>query len=111
MRSFSLAVNVRRRGRSESSGLAAAGAGTTVGLRPSAVPAPAAAIVCALVLGMTTRHSPAPSRVNFRGEFVSPSLAQRGGHRARHARRTCRYPSDLTDAQWGSIQHLFSSYV
>src|SRR5664279_6657440 len=26
---------------------------------------------------MTTRHSPAPSRVNFRGEFVSPSLAQR----------------------------------
>jgi putative transposase len=32
-------------------------------------------------------------------------------HRARHARRACRYPSDLTDAQWGSIQNLFSSYV
>lgn len=32
-------------------------------------------------------------------------------HRARHARRTCRYPSDLTDAQWESIKPLFSSYV
>src|SRR5664279_6539925 len=80
MRSFSLAVNVRRRGRSESSGLAAAGAGTPVGLRPSAVPAPAAAIVCAFGLGMTTRHSPAPSRVNFREAFVSASLAQRDPH-------------------------------
>ena len=32
-------------------------------------------------------------------------------HRARHARRACRYPSDLTDAQWDSIKSLFSSYV
>src|SRR5271170_7534505 len=42
MRSFSGAVNVRRRGRSEISGLAAMGAGTTVGLRPPSVPPPIA---------------------------------------------------------------------
>src|SRR3954463_15774466 len=54
MRSFSPAVNVRRLGRSDNSGLAAAGAGTTVGLRPSSVPAPAAAFVSATLLGMTT---------------------------------------------------------
>ena len=52
---FSRAVNVRRLGRVTNSGLAAAGAGTTVGLRPSSVPAPAAAVVCATLLGMTTR--------------------------------------------------------
>src|SRR4051794_1687850 len=54
MRSFSPAVNVRRLGRSDNSGLAAAGAGTTVGLRPSSVPTPAAAFVSATLLGMTT---------------------------------------------------------
>src|SRR3954469_20285884 len=54
MRSFSPAVNVRRLGRSDNSGLAAAGAGTTVGLRPSSVPAPAAACASATLLGMTT---------------------------------------------------------
>src|SRR5688500_14539262 len=54
IRSFSPAVNVRRLGRSDNSGLAAAGAGTTVGLRPSSVPAPAAAFVSATLLGMTT---------------------------------------------------------
>src|SRR6185312_9205485 len=54
MRSFSPAVNVRRLGRSDNSGLAAAGAGTTVGLRPSSVPAPAAAFGSATLLGMTT---------------------------------------------------------
>src|SRR3954469_1675727 len=56
MRSFSPAVNVRRLGRSDNSGLAAAGAGTPVGLRPSSVPAPAAAFVSATLLGMTTRQ-------------------------------------------------------
>src|SRR4051812_42655433 len=56
IRSFSPAVNVRRFGRSDSSGLAAAGAGTTVGLRPSSVPAPAAAFVSATLLGITTRQ-------------------------------------------------------
>src|ERR687898_1548580 len=56
MRSFSPAVNVRRFGRSDSSGLAAAGAGTTVGLRPSSVPAPAAALASTTLLGMTTRQ-------------------------------------------------------
>src|SRR3954466_9153521 len=56
MRSFSPAVNVRRLGRSDNSGLAAAGAGTNVGLRPSSVPAPAAAFVSATLLGMTTRQ-------------------------------------------------------
>src|SRR4051794_36407978 len=56
IRSFSPAVNVRRFGRSDSSGLAAAGAGTTVGLRPSSVPAPAAACASTTLLGMTTRQ-------------------------------------------------------
>src|SRR4051794_18885501 len=56
IRSFSPAVNVRRFGRSESSGSAAAGAGTTVGLRPSSVPAPAAALASTTLLGMTTRQ-------------------------------------------------------
>ena len=54
MASFSAAVNVRRRGRSEISGSAAVGAGTTVGLRPPSVPTPTAASW----FGMTTRHSP-----------------------------------------------------
>ena len=52
IRSFSPAVNVRRFGRSDNSG--EAGAGTTVGLRPSSVPAPAAASVREFLLGMTT---------------------------------------------------------
>src|ERR687889_673104 len=56
MRNFSPAVNVRRLGRSDNSGLAAAGAGTTVGLRPSSVPAPAAALASTTLLGMTTRQ-------------------------------------------------------
>src|SRR3954471_17913280 len=56
MRSFSPAVNVRRLGRSDNSGLAAAGSGTTVGPRASSVPAPAAAFVSATLLGMTTRQ-------------------------------------------------------
>jgi hypothetical protein len=54
IRSFSPAVNVRRFGRSDNSGETAAGAGTTVGLRPSSVPAPAAASVREFLLGMTT---------------------------------------------------------
>src|SRR3954447_17216598 len=56
MRSFSPAVNVRRLGRSDNSGLAAVGAGTTVGLPPSSVPAPTAACTSTTVLGMTTRQ-------------------------------------------------------
>src|SRR3954471_2298457 len=56
MRTFPPAVNVRRLGRFDNSGLAAAGAGTTVGLRPSSVPAPAAACASATLLGMTTRQ-------------------------------------------------------
>src|SRR3954468_12318187 len=56
MRNFSPAVNVRRLGRFDNSGLAAAGAGTTVGLRPSSVPVPAAACTSATLLGMTTRQ-------------------------------------------------------
>jgi hypothetical protein len=55
MRNLSPAVNVRRLGRSDNSGLAAAGAGTTVGLRPSSVPAPAA-LASTTLLGMTTRQ-------------------------------------------------------
>ena len=53
IRSFSPAVNVRRW--SDSSGLVAAGAGTTVGLRPSCVPASAATFASTTLLGMTTR--------------------------------------------------------
>src|SRR3954468_21446336 len=56
MRSFSPAVNVRRLGRFDNSGLAAAGGGTTVVLRPSSVPAPAAACASTTLLGMTTRQ-------------------------------------------------------
>src|SRR5271165_400077 len=58
MRTFSAAVNVRRRGRSEISGSAAVGAGTTLGLRPPSVPPPTAADVSTAWFGMTTRHSP-----------------------------------------------------
>src|SRR3954469_7079275 len=56
MRSFSPAVNVRRLGRSDNSGLAAGGAGTTARLRPSSVPAPTAARASTTLLGMTTRQ-------------------------------------------------------
>src|SRR3954467_3583265 len=56
IRSFSPAVNVRRFGRSDSSGLAAAGAGTTVALRPPSMRAPAAACASTTLLGMTTRQ-------------------------------------------------------
>src|SRR5665647_85592 len=58
MRTFSAAVNVRRRGRSEISGSAAVGAGTTLGLRPPSVPPPTAADLSTAWFGMTTRHSP-----------------------------------------------------
>ena len=69
MRRLSLAVNVRRWGRSKSSGDEAAGAGTSVGLRPAAVPAPAAAkISLSVVRGITIPMCHlTPSRVNFRG--------------------------------------------
>src|SRR3954465_4671955 len=56
MRNFSPAVNVGRVGRFDTAGLPAAGAGTTRGLRPSSVPAPAAACASATLLGMTTRQ-------------------------------------------------------
>nr|WP_294529435.1 IS5 family transposase [uncultured Rhodopila sp.] len=32
-------------------------------------------------------------------------------HRKRYRRGPCRYPSDVTDDQWASIEHLFYSYV
>src|ERR1700693_5445942 len=52
-RSFVRAVKVRRRGRSNSSGAAVAGAGTAVGLRPPSASIPAAPFVFASLLGMT----------------------------------------------------------
>src|ERR1022692_2487662 len=56
MRNLSCAVNVRRRGRSKSSGNAAAGAETIVGRRPSSLSAPAAArVLLSLMRGITTR--------------------------------------------------------
>src|SRR4051812_39079008 len=55
IRNFSPTVNVRRFGRSDNSGEAAAGAGTTVGLRPSSVLAPAVTFISATLLGITTR--------------------------------------------------------
>src|ERR1035441_5766763 len=55
MRNLSCAVNMRRRGRSKSSGDAAAGAETIVGLRPSSLSAPAAArVLLSLIWGITT---------------------------------------------------------
>jgi hypothetical protein len=55
MRNLSRAVNVRRRGRSDISGEAAAGAETIVGLRPSSLSAPAAAkVLLFLIWGITT---------------------------------------------------------
>src|SRR5664279_3606041 len=55
MRNLSCAVNVRRRGRSKSSGDAAAGAETIVGRRPSSLSAPAAArVLLSLMQGITT---------------------------------------------------------
>ena len=55
MRSFSSSENVRRLGRSDNFGFVAAGAVTTVGLRPTSVPAPAATGRATTLLGMTTR--------------------------------------------------------
>src|SRR5271157_1294679 len=79
MRNLSCAVNVRRRGRSKSSGDAAAGAETIVGLRPSSLSAPAAArVLLSLILGITTGCLSYAPRVNSRQVFVSSSLARRG---------------------------------
>ena len=52
MRGLSLAVNVRRRGRSDKSGDAEAGAATIVGLRPPFIAAPASASVGVWSMGM-----------------------------------------------------------
>ena len=60
MRSLSFAVKLRRRGRADNSGDAAAGAGTTVGLRPPFVPSPAAASICLGSMGMTEIILPRP---------------------------------------------------
>ncbi len=55
MRNLSCAVNVRRRGRSKSSGAAAAGAYKEGGRRPTIVSAPAAArVLLSLIWGITT---------------------------------------------------------
>src|SRR5271168_4039197 len=53
MRNLSWAVNVRRRGRLESSGDAADGAGTTVGLRKPTVTAPPAGLIGFGSMGMS----------------------------------------------------------
>src|SRR4051794_14855779 len=79
MRSFSPAVNVRRLGRSDNSGLAAAGAGTTVGLRPSSVPAPAAAFVSATLLGMTTRQFSYALKSKLPGRLCLIIIGTEGG--------------------------------
>jgi hypothetical protein len=49
---MSLAVNVRRRGRSDNSGDAEAGAATIVGLRPPFMAAPASASIGVWSMGM-----------------------------------------------------------
>src|SRR5208282_5216921 len=85
-RTLSAAVNVRRRrGRSTSSGDAAGGAETSVGLRPSSFSAPPAEkIAAAIVRGMTmSMFHLTTSRVNFRGVDVSSSLARRVLRRSR----------------------------
>jgi hypothetical protein len=79
MRSFSPAVNVRRLGRSDNSGLAAAGAGTTVGLRPSSVPVPAAAFISATLLGMTTRQFSYALKSKLPGDLCLIIIGTEGG--------------------------------
>ena len=75
-RSFVCAVKVRRRGRSDISGPAAAGAGTTVGLRPPSAPTPAASSVFSSLCCMTTMVVLRP-KAKLRDSNVSPSLARR----------------------------------
>src|ERR1017187_2549788 len=50
---LSLALKVRRRGRSDNSGDAEAGAATTIGLRPPFVAAPASASISVWSMGMS----------------------------------------------------------
>src|SRR5208337_2972137 len=68
MRSLSWTAKLRRRGRADNSGDAAAGAGTTVGLRPPFAPSPAAASICLGSMGMTYDPS-APPSLNSRGKM------------------------------------------
>src|SRR5271157_779554 len=68
MRSLSWTAKLRRRGRADNSGDAAAGAGTTVGLRPPFAPSPAAASICLGSMGMTDDPS-APPSLNSRGKM------------------------------------------
>src|SRR5271157_2609062 len=78
MRSLSWTAKLRRRGRADNSGDAAAGAGTTVGLRPPFAPSPAAASICLGSMGMTDDPS-APPSLNSRGKMSH--LHWHGGQR------------------------------
>src|SRR3954465_13829311 len=80
MRNLSPAVNVRRLGRSDNSGLAGAGAGTTVGLRPSSVPAPAA-LASTTLLGMTTRQFSYALKSKLPGGLCLIIIGTEGGMR------------------------------
>src|SRR5271165_4408020 len=80
MRSLSWTAKLRRRGRADNSGDAAAGAGTTVGLRPPFAPSPAAASICLGSMGMTDDPS-APPSLNSRGKMSH--LHWHGGARQR----------------------------
>ncbi len=77
MRNLFWTVKVRRRGRSDNSGDAEAGAATTVGLRPSFEAAPASASICVWSMGMSEAILPRPQGLNSRGVNVSLSLARR----------------------------------
>src|SRR5690349_8435847 len=109
MRNLSPAVNVRRLGRSDNSGLAVAGAGTTVGLRPSSVPAPATVLASTTLLGMTTRQLSYALKSKLPGSLCLIIIGTEGtvqrhlGHTTagmtrRYQRRRDRFRINLTRA-------------
>src|SRR4051812_45796595 len=95
----SLSPAVRRFGRSDSSGLAAAGAGTTVGLRPSSVTAPAAACASTTLLGMTTRQFSYALKSKLPGGLCLIIIGTEGCRLSQSLRNCSRAPGEA-----GAIQ-------
>src|ERR1035441_3791130 len=90
MRNLVRAVKVRRRGRSDNSGDAEAGAAATVGLRPPFVAAPASASFSVWSMGMSKAILPRPQGLNSRGVDVSLLLARRGPYQPGATARSAR---------------------
>src|SRR5271156_4467266 len=107
IRSLSAAVKGRRRGRSASSGEAAGGAETTVGLRPPSVSAPPARVFSKWITGMTMGcFDLLPSRVNSR-DGLSHHHWHRGGAKsvwARTERSEGRTPLGGGEARGESVE-------